>query len=109
MLEEAYYYGLSPREAKELTPAEMASFIKARRKQEMDITKVNSYIGYAAGIVGSAALSKKRPKFSDLFNFPKDPDEKIDFERSKAMMLVWAETANRADRKKSRKGGKDRG
>ena len=56
-------------------------------------------VGYASGIVGSTALAKRRPRFDELFKFPKDPNESINLEKSKADMIVWAERVNREARK----------
>ena len=100
MLEEAYAYGLKPREATELTLAEMASFISAKRKKEMEQNKLLAQIGYSGGMIASLSLAKKRPEFSEVFNFPKTEEiNKNDIEKSKAGMLVWAEEMNRLVRK----------
>lgn len=106
MLEEAYYFGLTPKEAEQLTAGEMASFIKANRKRELEQNKVNASIGYATGVLASMSLSKRRPRFSEVFNFPKDEDERFNVEQHKAQMLVWAERTNRLSRKENKSGRK---
>lgn len=106
MLEKAYSYGITPQEAKELTLAEMASFISANEKMERHRLKLLAQIGYSAGLMGSTALAQRKPRFEDLFSFPKeDENNSTNIEQSKKQMLVWAETVNRLARKKS-KGGK---
>ena len=107
MLEKAYSYGLTPQEAKELTLAEMASFISANEKRERHLLEMIAKIGYAAGLVGSSTLATRKPRFEDLFQFPKDDEQPLtDVETSKRQMLVWAETINRQARRQS-KGGKN--
>ena len=102
MLDEAYYYGITPKEAQELTLAEMASFIKAKRRQEMDWVKVLANVGYTAGAIGSMSLSKRRPRFSECFKFP-DDDKPVNLETAKSQMLAWAERVNRASRNQTEK------
>ena len=107
MLDEAYYYGITPREADDLTLAEMASFIKAKRRQEMDLYKVLANVGYTTGMLASMSLSKRRPRFSECFRFPDEEKKPIDLDRAKAQMLVWAERVNRESRntvKENRRG-----
>lgn len=104
MLEQAYAYGITPKEASELTLAEMASFISARRKKELEDKKFYAQIGYSAGVVASSTFAKRRPRFEGMFNFPQT-DGKPDLAKSKAEMVIWAETVNRLARK-SKKGGK---
>jgi len=58
-----------------------------------------AYVGYSTGIIGSMALSKTRPRFDDIYNFPKE-NQKPDVERSKLEMIAWAENVNRIARKK---------
>ena len=105
MLEKAYSYGLTPQEAKELTLAEMASFISANEKRERHLLKLFAQIGYSAGLVGSTALAQRKPRFEDLFSFPENEQPAPNLETSKRQMLVWAETVNRQARRQS-KGGK---
>lgn len=103
MLEEAYGYGLTPQEATELTFSQMAYFINANRKKEMEKYKILARICYSAGIVASSTFAKRKPKFEDLFNFPEDKNNSSNSDLIKAQMLYWAQNINRLDRK-SRKG-----
>lgn len=104
MLEELYAYGVTPKQATELTLAEMASFLSARRKHEVGFYKKLAQIGYSAGLVGSSALARRKPRFDDLFTFPSDDVPVNNVELMKAQMLVWAQNVNRLDRKRN-KGG----
>ena len=106
MLEEAYCYGLTPQQATELTVAEMASFISAKKKHEMKQYEILAQIGYSAGIVASMSLAKKRPKFEELFTFPKEVDKQRGTELLKSQMLIWAENTNRRARKATKKENK---
>lgn len=103
MLEELYAYGITPQQATELTFAEMASFLSARRRYEIGFYKKLAQIGYSAGLVGSSALARRRPRFEDLFSFPKDDEPINNVELMKARMLVWAQNTNRLDRKRKMK------
>lgn len=103
MLEEAYTYGLTPKEATELTLAEMASFISANRRAELERSKLLARIGYSAGMLGSMSLAKKRPRFEEIFQFPHSQDNQNNATRLKAQMLVWAEQMNRLARKTAKK------
>lgn len=97
LLEEAYYFGLTPKEATELTPNEMASFISARRRHEIDNQKMLARMSYSAGMLGSMSLAKRFPKFEEVFSFPSDkPDNAEDIERSKLEMMAFAANMNRA-------------
>lgn len=98
MVNNAYYYGLTPLEVRELTLVEMADFVTQRRKYEVKMKKLIAQSGYVAGIVGSMSLAKSRPEFEKFFAFP-DVDEKTsDLEKSKQQMLAWAISANRQAR-----------
>ena len=101
LLEEAYYFGLTPKEAKELTFAEMASFIGAAKRRQLDDWRMASQIGYSAGIIASMSLQKTRPRFDEVFNFPKDSVTRgsSEIDAHKARMIVWAEQVNREYRK----------
>lgn len=103
MLEELYAYGLTPQQATELTLAEMASFLSARKKHELAQQKMLAQIGYSAGIIGSMALTKSRPRFEEIFSFPRE-QVAVDANLMKARMLVWAQNSNRVDRKNKNKG-----
>lgn len=61
-------------------------------------------IGYSTGIIASMALSKTRPRFDEIFNFPKE-DQVPDVDRKKAEMIAWAENINRENRRRERKNG----
>lgn len=102
MLEELYYYGLRPAEAKELTLGEMAAFIKAQRKRDLDFTKTLANVGYSTGMLASMSLSKKRPKFGDMFQFPKETPDIDRLDKYKLQMMAWAEQSNRLTRRKKR-------
>lgn len=104
MLEQCYYYGLTPDQAYALTPLEMAQFIRARHRHQLDEWKLIAETGYSAGLIGSMSLAKSRPKFKEVFNFPEE-EQRSEVEISKAQMIVWAETANKEYRKRH-KGGK---
>lgn len=104
MLEELYAYGVTPKQATELTLAEMASFISARRRYEIGFYKKLAQIGYSAGLVGSSTLARRKPRFEDLFTFPNDETPVNNVELMKAQMLVWAQNVNRLDRKRKRGG-----
>lgn len=84
----------------------MASFIKQNRKRENDTNEVNASIAYAAGMVASMSMAKKRPRFDQLFTFPKEEKETTteEVEMSKARMILWAETVNRNARKEKKRG-----
>ena len=99
LLEDAYYFGLHPYEVEKLTVAEMVDFIRASRRRQLDDWRVLANVGYNAGLLGSMALSKRRPKFDDMFSFPKESEPIADAEKSKAQMLVWASQMNREYRK----------
>lgn len=77
----------------------MADFIRASRKRQLDEWRILANVGYNAGLLGSMALSKRRPKFDDMFSFPKESEPIADVEKSKAQMLVWASQMNREYRK----------
>lgn len=77
----------------------MVSFVESRRRRQLDDWKMLAYVGYSTGIIGSMALSKTRPRFDDIYNFPKE-NQKPDVERSKLEMIAWAENVNRIARKK---------
>lgn len=83
----------------------MAKFIKASRKRQLDEWKFLANVGYSTGCLGSMALAKRRPRFEEMFNFPKEDVKRVDIESSKSQMIVWAEKVNREARKSS-KGGK---
>ena len=93
---------MTPEQAASLTVAEMASFIEARRRRQLDDWKFMAQVGYSAGIIGSLALSKTRPRFGDVFNFPKDEDKLASVEKKKAEMLAWAANVNRRSRRREK-------
>lgn len=103
MLEEAYSFGLTPREAYELTLEEMAIFINANRRRATEQTRIMANIAYNAGIVASMSLAKTRPRFEDLFYF-KEQNQQLDVENHKRRMIAFAEQINRIGRKRE-KGG----
>ncbi len=89
-----------------MTPLEMARFIKANRKRQLDDYKMLAQVGYSGGCIGSMAFAKRRPGFNEVFKFPEEEkDEHFDVDASKAQMLALAETINRSSRR-SKKGGK---
>ena len=90
---------MTPKEAAELTVAEMASFVESRRRKQLDDWKMIAHVGYYTGIIGSMAFSKTRPRFNDIYNFPKE-NQKPDVERSKLEMIAWAENINRIARRR---------
>lgn len=90
---------MTPKEAAELTVAEMASFVESRRRKQLDDWKMIAQVGYSTGIIGSMALSKTRPRFNDIYNFPEET-QKTDVERSKLEMIAWAENVNRLARRR---------
>lgn len=98
MLEQCYYYGLTPDQAYALTPKEMAEFIEANHKRQVDDWRMIANVGYSAGCIGSMALAKKRPRFDEVFNFPEEKSTN-EVEVNKAQMIVWAENMNREYRK----------
>lgn len=77
----------------------MADFIRASRKHQLDEWRILANVGYNAGLLGSMALTKRRPKFDDMFSFPKEDEPTADVEKNKAQMLVWASQMNREYRK----------
>lgn len=94
------YFGLHPKEATELTVAEMALFIKCQRRRQRDEWRMLAQVGYSGGIVGSMSLSKSRPKFEELFNFPVDEEHQKELiERSRKQMIAWAANVNRLNKK----------
>ncbi len=99
MLEEAYYFGLTPERAFQLTFYELASFVEARRKRQLDDWRMMANVGYTAGIVGSMSFSKTRPRFEELFNFPKEETKIDNVDKHKAEMMAWAFNVNRQNRK----------
>ena len=62
----------------------MASFVEARRRRQLDDWKFMAQVGYSSGIIGSMALSKTRPRFTDVFNFPKEEDKLASIEKEKS-------------------------
>lgn len=95
MLEETYYFGITPNEAANLTFAEMASFVEAQKRRQIDEWKMLASVGYSTGLIGSMSLSKSRPRFDDIYNFPKDePVIKDAVEHSKLEMLAIAANIN---------------
>lgn len=87
-----------------MTGGEMAAYIAAQRRRDIQVLKNLSQIAYAAGLVASTSLSTKRPRYEDLFSFT-DEENKIqpsDIELHKRQMLVWAENVNRAARASKR-------
>lgn len=82
----------------------MVSFIEARQAYHREQTKMLSSIGYSTGIISSMSLQKTRPRFEEVFRFPED-GKGTNLQQAKIMeanMLVWAETLNRAYRKKEK-------
>ena len=97
MIEEAYYYGLTPKEVTELSAAEVAVFIEVRRRRLLDDQKMLAQMSYSAGVLGSMALAKKMPKFEQVFKFPDDVKKEVtktDIERSKLEMMALAANLN---------------
>ena len=80
----------------------MAVFIQANRKRQLDDWKMLSQVGYSAGVIGSMALQKDRPKYEQIFRFPSDSD-KSEVELSKAQMIALAEQVNREYRKREKR------
>lgn len=89
----------------DLTALEMAQFISASRKRQIDEWKMLAQVGYSSGNIGSMAFAKRRPSFKEVFNFPEEDKEAPSADVYEAQMLAWTEQMNRADRKR-RKGGK---
>lgn len=97
MIEEAYYYGLTPKEVTELSAAEVAVFVEVRHRRLLDDQKMLAQMSYSAGVLGSMALAKKMPRFEQVFKFPDDVEKgitKMDVERSKAEMMALAANLN---------------
>lgn len=82
-----------------MTAAEMASFVKARSKAQLDWIKSMAHIGYSTGIISSMSLAKRRPAFKEVFNFPDEKKPITDVEANKRQLLVWAAQMNRLDRR----------
>lgn len=82
----------------------MISFIEAGRKRQLDEWKMLANVGYSAGMVGSMAFSKSRPRFDEIYNFPKE-EKTEDLDSQKAEMLAWAANVNRRFRSKVKKDG----
>ena len=95
LLEEAYYFGLTPKEATELTPVEMAAFVTARRKHENDFQRSLAHMSYSAGVLGSMALAKRVPRFEEVFKFDDQHEASQTLERSKLEMIAFAANMNR--------------
>lgn len=93
---------MTPKEAASLTVAEMASFVEARKRKQLDDWKMVANVGYSTGLIASMSLSKTRPRFNEIYNFPKDEkekDKKLEVERYKLQMRAWAENMNSQHRK----------
>lgn len=90
---------MSPNDVNVLSLAELVDFVEANRKRQLDDWKMLAQVGYSAGIVGSMSLSKTRPKFEDMFNFPQE-EKKIeeDTEVHKVRMIAWAQQMNAIDK-----------
>jgi hypothetical protein len=80
----------------------MASFVEARRKRQLDDWRFMAQVGYSSGIIGSMSLSKTRPRFADVYNFPKEEEKLESVERKKAEMLAWAANMNRISRRRGK-------
>ena len=97
---------MTPEEAAKLTVAEMASFVEARRKKQLDDWRMLANVGYSTGIIASMAFSKGRPRFEDIYNFPKEEEKVNDIDRKKAEMIAWAANVNRRYRGSVKTDGK---
>lgn len=96
---------MTPSEAANLTVAEMASFIEARRRKQLDDWRMMANVGYSSGIIGSMSFSKTRPRFNDIYNFPKE-EEVNSVEKNKAAMLAWAANLNRQAKRQVKSNGR---
>jgi len=96
LIEEAYYYGLTPAEVSELSAAEVAVFVEVKQRKALDDQKMLAQMSYSAGVLGSMSLARRLPKFSEVFVFPEDKKEITaqDVERSKLEMIAFAMALN---------------
>lgn len=80
----------------------MAAFINMRKKRQLDDWQMLASVGYSTGLIASMSLSKTRPRFNDIYNFPKEKTSPTDtdVEFSKAQMLAWALKINNIDKKR---------
>lgn len=95
LIDDAVYYGLTPGQAKEMEPAEMARFVNLRRKMQNEQLKQIAHVAYSAGLIASMALSDKRPSFDEVFRFDDERPRGKTAEVSKLEMLALAENMNR--------------
>lgn len=108
-MKKCYYYGLKPSEVLEMLPIEMAEYVEQCTLRQRDDYKMLAQANYAAGVIGSMALSKRLPKFEEVFNFPKDEKKPVDVNVSKAHMIALASEINRVAKNKRSKEVKDGG
>ena len=87
-----------------MTVVELADFVKIRRKRQIDEQKAVAQAAYVAGCIGSMALARNRPRFEDVFSFPKDESKSTEVEKSRLQMIAYAEYVNREARKTMRGG-----
>lgn len=100
LVEEAYYYGLTPTEVKVLEIADVVSYIKANKRRAHDEKKLLAEISYAGGLVASTSMSSKRPRFSELFHIKENTttNKKSEITQSKNMLMYYAHQMNRIAR-----------
>ena len=87
-----------------MTVVELADFVQIMRKRQIDEQNAVAQAAYVAGCIGSMALARNRPRFEDVFSFPKDESKSTEVEKSRLQMIAYAEYVNREARKMMRGG-----
>ena len=70
--------------------SELADFVNASRERQIDDRRAVAEAAYVAGCIGAMSLQKSRPKFDDIFTFPKREEKVQQVDKSKAQMLAYA-------------------
>lgn len=99
MIRSAYSYGLTPAEVKELTLVELMEFVQANAKRDKEFSRFITKVGYSTGIIASMALSKRRPKYEEVWGVDKS-EEVQTADQFKKQMIAWAANVNRLARDK---------
>ena len=92
---------MTPLEAYQLTASEIAEWVKAQQNKELERKKFETRVAYSIGILASMSLTKKRPTYDEMWQWPKD-NRPVNVDMLKAQMIVWAENANKEARKKKK-------